>query len=60
MFSLAFVCHSYGKITPTSAIGLWLFNEGKGSVAKDFTGNRNDGALEKGPLWVDGKFGKAL
>lgn len=40
--------------------GLWLFDEGKGNVVKDSSGNGNDGKFEKGPKWVDGKFGKAL
>ena len=41
-------------------VALWLFDEGKGNVAKDSSGNGNNGELMKGPKWVDGKFGKAL
>ena len=39
--------------------GVWLFDEGKGQAAKDFTDNGNDGEFD-GPKWIDGKFGKAL
>jgi len=50
---------SYAKLDPKNAVGIWLFDEGKGDIAKDSSGNKNDGTLE-GPKWVDGKFGKAL
>lgn len=60
LVSLVFTCLSYGKIAPASAIGAWLFNESKGNIAKDASGNGNDGALKNGPAWVDGKFDKAL
>lgn len=36
------------------------FNEGKGDVAKDASGNGNDGKLIGGPKWVAGKVGIAL
>ena len=39
--------------------GVWLFDEGKGQAAKDFTDNGNEGEFD-GPKWIDGKFGKAL
>ena len=42
------------------AVGIWLFDEGSGDVAIDSSGNGNDAALEGGPEWVDGKFGKAI
>jgi len=41
-------------------VGLWLFDEGKGDVVKDASGNGNDGKVMKGAKWVDGKYGKAL
>jgi hypothetical protein len=50
---------SYAKIDPKTIVGMWLFDEGNGKIAKDSSGNGNDGTLE-GPNWVDGKFGKAL
>jgi hypothetical protein len=50
---------SYANIDLENAVGIWLFDEGNGDIAKDSSGNGNDGTLE-GPKWVDGKFGKAL
>jgi len=50
---------SDAKIDPKTIVGLWLFDEGSGNVAKDLSGHGNNGEL-KGPKWVNGKFGKAL
>ncbi|MFQ6040153.1 MAG: LamG domain-containing protein [Candidatus Poribacteria bacterium] len=58
--SLMFTTKVDAKIEPESIAGLWLFDEGKGKVAKDISGNGYDGELKKNPLWVDGRFGKAL
>ncbi|MGB9597230.1 MAG: LamG domain-containing protein [Candidatus Poribacteria bacterium] len=55
-----FISPSYSKIDPKTCIGLWLFDEGKGDVAGDSSGNKNDGKLMNDPKWVDGKIGKAL
>ena len=41
-------------------VGYWNFDEGKGDVASDSSGNKNDAKLVRSPEWVDGKFGKAL
>ena len=41
------------------AVGIWLFDEGKGGVAEDTSGNGNAGAIT-GAKWVEGKFGGAL
>ena len=41
------------------AVGIWLFDEGKGGVAADTSGNGNDGAIT-GAKWAEGKFGDAL
>jgi hypothetical protein len=35
------------------------FDEGSGDVAEDLSGNGHDGIIDN-PMWVDGKFGKAL
>jgi len=51
---------SYAKIDPETVIGMWLFDEGKGDIATDSSGNKNDGKLTGGPKWVDGKIGKSL
>lgn len=39
--------------------GLWLFDEGEGTVAGDSSSQNNEGQVH-GATWVDGKFGKAL
>lgn len=41
-------------------VGLWLFDEGKGDVVKDTSGNKNDGKFVGSFDWIDGKFGKAV
>ena len=41
------------------AVGIWLFDEGKGGVAGDTSGNGNDGTIN-GAKWAEGKFGGAL
>jgi hypothetical protein len=51
---------SYAKIDPKTAVGAWLLDEGSGKIAKDSSGNKNDGTFMNSPKWVDGKFDKAL
>lgn len=45
-------------------VGYWPFNEGSGTVAGDFSGNRNVGTLTNVggglPVWGSGKLGRAL
>jgi len=36
------------------------FNEGSGTVAKDYSGKGNDGVLKGATKWTDGKVGKAV
>ena len=58
--SLLFTDQSFGVIDEQSVAGIWLFDEGRGEVAEDSSGNGNDGNIVDEPKWVDGKFGKAL
>ena len=58
--SLMLTSISDAKINPENAVGIWLFNEGKGDTAKDSSENGNEGKLIGNPEWVEGKFGKAL
>ena len=58
--SLMFAGTSYAEIEPKTCVGVWLFDEGKGNIAKDYSGKGNDGKLMNDPEWVDGKFGKGL
>ena len=57
---LVFTAQSSAEIDPETIVGLWLFDEGAGNVAKDSSENGNDGKLMNGPKRVAGKFGKAL
>jgi hypothetical protein len=41
-------------------VGHWKLDEGSGTLAKDATGNGNNGTLEGVPLWVEGMLGRAL
>lgn len=60
LISLMSAFQSYAKIDLKTCVGMWLFDEGKGDTAKDSSVNKNNGTLNNGPEWVDGKFGKAL
>jgi len=40
--------------------GIWLFDEGKGNVVEDSSGNGFSGELKGDLKWVKGKFGNAL
>lgn len=41
-------------------IGLWLFNEGGGSLFYDLSNNAHAGTLEGGTIFVPGKFGPVV
>lgn len=57
---LLFAASSYSKIDLKNIVSVWLFDEGQGNTAKDFSGYNRDGKLQGGAKWVEGKFGKAL
>ena len=48
------------KVDPETLVGMWLFEEGAGDVAKDTSAAGNDGEIVGPKKWEDGKFGKAL
>jgi len=60
VIGLIFADLGYAKIDWETAVGIWLFDEEKGDVASDTSGNGNDGQLMNAPKWVEGKFSKAL
>ena len=41
-------------------VGLWKFDEVKGTAIEDSSGNVIEGELKGSGKWVDGKFGKAI
>ena len=60
VMSLMFVGISSAKIDFGDCVGMWLFDEGNGNKAEDSSGTGNDGKIEGGAKWVNGKFGKGL
>jgi hypothetical protein len=57
---LLFAALSHAEIDPGAIVGAWLFDEGEGDTAKDFSGNGRDGSIVGDAKWVGGKFGTAL
>ena len=57
--SLMLVAQIGAKIDLETAMGIWLFDENRGNVATDISGNNNHGQIQVAE-WVTGKFGKAL
>lgn len=55
-----FTVQSSAKIDPNAIVGIWLFDEGKGNVAKDSSKNGHDGQVPGGIKWAPGKWGQAL
>ena len=60
IISLALTGKMSAEIDLESAIGIWLFDEGTGNIAKDTSGKGNHGKLMDNPKWVEGKFNTAL
>ena len=56
-FAFARICD--GKIEHETIVGIWLFDEGAGNVARDSSGKGHDGEISNA-RWVPGKFGTAL
>ena len=57
---LAVSPYALAKVDPDTVVGMWLFEEGVGNVAKDTSKTGNDGAIAGPKKWRDGKFGQAL
>ena len=59
--ALTFLTMSVTLAAEEGLIGHWSFNDGAGDIARDSSGNKNDGDLIRGPVWEkDGKYGSAL
>jgi len=51
-----------GLLKPANNLGLvgyWSMEDGRGSIATDFSGNGNNGVFAGGATWTGGKIGKA-
>ena len=57
--ALIFTVHTYAEIDLETAGGIWLLNEGEGTVINDMSGNENHGELQGGE-WINGPDGPAL
>jgi len=57
---LVLVTAGEGKAGEPGLIGWWRFDEGSGTVARDSSGNGNDGALKGDPQWVIGWTDSAI
>ena len=57
--SLIFTVQTYAEIDFSTARGIWLLDEGEGTVINDMSGNENHGELQGGE-WVEGPDGPAL
>ena len=57
---LMFVAQSEGRIDPKSLIGMWLFEENRGDIVHDRSGNGHDGKFVNDVKWTEGKFSKAV
>ena len=55
-----FIAIGHAEIDQGTIVGAWLFDEDKGDIAKDSSGNGLDGEIVGGYNLVDGKFGKAI
>ncbi len=60
VIGLLCLSHSSAQINPESIAGLWLMDEGTGTVARDSSGHGYHADLKGKPAWVKGKFGRAL
>jgi hypothetical protein len=59
VISLMLTGKNYARLNLQDIAGIWLFDEGKGEVAKDSSENGNDGKID-GAKWADGQSGSAL
>ena len=51
---------SLASIASAELVAHWPFDDGSGTVARDVTGNGNDGTLNGDPQWVSGMYGVGL
>ena len=57
---LLFTAQGHTAVDPETAVGVWLFNEEAGDIAKDLTENALDAKFLDPVDWTDGKFDGGL
>ena len=60
VFVLGLIPISAGNAADTNLVGWWKFDETSGTIARDSSGNGNDGTVKGNPAWVAGKIEGAL
>jgi hypothetical protein len=60
VFGLGLILTSAGNAAETDLVGWWKFDETSGTIARDASGNGNDGTIKGDPIWVVGKIEGAL
>ena len=60
VFVLVLILTSAGNAADTDLVGWWKFDETSGTIARDASGNGNDGTVKGNPIWVVGKIEGAL
>ena len=60
VLGLGLIVTSAGNAAETDLVGWWKFDETSGTIARDASGNGNDGTLKGDPIWVVGKIEGAL
>ena len=48
------------EVSPESVVGVWLFDDGVGTAARNDARGGRFGALSGGASWTDGRFGGAV
>ena len=59
-FTIIFTSFSHAVIKKEAVIGVWLLDDGKGSVTADSSGNGRDGKSVAVLKWSKGKFGTGI
>lgn len=54
------ITQGFSAVDPETAVGVWLFNEEVGDIAKDLTENALDAEFLDPVKWMDGKFDGGL
>ena len=60
VFVLGLILASAGNVAQANLVGWWKLDETSGTIARDASGNGNDGTLKGDPIWVVGKIEGAL
>ncbi|MHC4327338.1 MAG: LamG domain-containing protein [Planctomycetota bacterium] len=60
ILGMGLIAASTGNAADPALVGWWRLDETSGTIARDSSGNGNDGTLQGDPTWVVGKMAGAL